>query len=162
MTHTNHNILWHAQLTFRLHISRFCRVLPPFKGMCQLQNFHTHLPHYMTSERKRPQSQNSHSCLMLLCRYEIVSHAVCCMQARSTQIVSCTICCMKAHSTHTVPLAVSSVHGHRLRKCHLLLECKHVAFHLHQVQYTVYRNAALRVSDCRCRIQTVPSAVCCE
>ena len=155
--------------------------------MLQLQNFCTHLPDYTVSESKRPQSQTSHSCLMLLCRYEIVSHAVNCMQAHGTQIVSHAVnwmqahgtqivshavCCMQAHGTHIVSHAVSCMlaHGTQIvshavcsiqahvtqivprpmqkcifRSCHLLLVCKHVALHLYQVLYTVYRNVALRL-----------------
>ena len=49
---------------------------------------------------------------MLLCRYEIVSHAVCCMQALATQSVSYAVSCMQAHSTQSVSHAVSGMEAH--------------------------------------------------
>jgi hypothetical protein len=80
--------------------------------MCQIQNFGTHLPDYTLSESKRPQSQTSHSCLMLFWRYKIVSHAVCCMQAHGTQCVSHAVSCMQAHGTQIVSNAVSCMEAH--------------------------------------------------
>ena len=68
--------------------------------MCQLQNFCTHLPDYKVSESKRPESQTSHSYLMFLCRYEMVSHALSCIQAHGTQNVSHAVCSIQAHDTH--------------------------------------------------------------
>ena len=92
--------------------------------------------------------------LSLVCRHTALRlcHMLSAVYRHTALRLSRALCCMRARVIQIVPHAM---HRCIFRSSHLLLVCKHVALHLYEVLYTVYRNVALRlchVAICKCRI----------